>query len=98
MEDDACFQDVDAHELPVAVRGGFAFGCLEVSVAEVFDQERDEESRHGDGRCRGLVGQRSEAFIAKHELGVGEKLRGFGLLAGGRFASEECGFPRDTAA
>ena len=71
VEDDACFQDVNAHERGA---GGVPALGVDKPVAEVLYQKREEEACHGYGSRRGLVGELAEALVAEHELRVGEKL------------------------
>jgi hypothetical protein len=85
MEDDAGFHDIDADHLQrlQTLSGGHVAShllccllglSLDDSVADILDEERQEQPGHQDGSRGSLVFQPAEALVAKHEFSVGEQL------------------------
>jgi hypothetical protein len=85
MEDDAGFHDVDADHLqrlqtlsrrqvPSHLFCRLLGLSLDDSVADILDEERQEQPGHQNGSRGSLVFQPAEALVAKHEFSVGEQL------------------------
>lgn len=84
MEQDSRLHDQDAHHLGgqqgfrlfLSSQQGSGPGLgKDDSLANVFDQEGEEDAGHEDGGCGSFVAQFADALVAEHEGGVGEELR-----------------------
>lgn len=87
MEDNSCLHDVDVHYLHACIvlrnrdtlgaRVGNLLGeaSAHVSLAEVLDEEGDEDAGHADGGGGALVLDALDAAVLEHEHRVDEKLR-----------------------
>ncbi len=85
MEDDACLHDEDAHyftgkqglRLFLESKGGLGTDLgPDDALANVLDEEGEEDAGHDDGRGCRLVGEFAETFVCEHEVGMGVELSG----------------------